>query len=68
MGAVYPYSGRIKGTWQHRFTMPGLAFWLHSGCLPAEFRLAPNLDENLEREMAMLIRTAKPSPGLLKTA
>jgi hypothetical protein len=31
LGAVFPYSNRVNGVWQHRFSMPGMASWLHLG-------------------------------------
>jgi hypothetical protein len=79
LGAIYPYSGRVSGTWQHRFGIPGLAFWLHLGNLPAVLKqlcaarsgvvcFADNLDETFERDMAKLVRTAKPSCSLSKIA
>jgi hypothetical protein len=75
IGVVFPYSGRANGVWQHRFSIPGMAFWLHIGrfrdALPALCAvrsgvvfLANTLGANLEREMGSLIRTAKPSPAL----
>ncbi len=75
LGAIYPYSGRVNGTWQHRFAIPGLAFWLHLGNLPAALKrfcavrfgivcFVPNLDETFEIDMAKLILTATPSHSL----
>ena len=75
LGAVFPYSGRANGVWQHRFSLPGMAFWLHLGRfrdgIPALCSvhsgivlLASDLDASFEREMGSLIRTAKPSPAL----
>jgi hypothetical protein len=29
LGAGFPYSNRVNGVWQHRFSIPGTAFWLH---------------------------------------
>ena len=75
LGAVFPYSNRVNGVWQHRFSMPGMAFWLHHGRfkdqLPALCAVrsgvichAAKLDDNYEREMGALIRSAKPSAAL----
>jgi hypothetical protein len=75
LGAVFPYSNRVNGVWQHRFSIPGMAFWLHLGRfrdqLPALCAVrsgvichVPRLDDNYEREMGALIRTAKPSARL----
>jgi hypothetical protein len=74
-GATFPYSGRVNGIWQHRFSLPGMAFWLHLGHfnnpLPALCAVhsgiicsANTLDDITERELGALIRTAKPSGSL----
>jgi hypothetical protein len=75
LGAVFPYSNRANGVWQHRFSIPGMAFWLHLGtfrdklpmfCAVREGMIfyANVLDANFEREMGSLIRTAKPTAAL----
>jgi hypothetical protein len=75
LGAIFPYSNRVNGVWQHRFSIPGMAFWLHLGRFRDQVPLfcairsgvifhAHALDENYEREMGALIRTAKPSAAL----
>jgi hypothetical protein len=74
-GATFPYSNRVNGIWQHRFSFPGMAFWLHLGrfkdSLPALCAAqsgiicyVQNLDNNYEREMLALMRTARPSAAL----
>lgn len=74
-GATFPYSNRVNGIWQHRLSLPGMAFWLHLGRfknpLPALCAVhsgiicyARTLDDNYEREMSALMRTATPSPTL----
>jgi hypothetical protein len=74
-GATFPYSNRVNGIWQHRFSLPGMAFWLHLGRfkdpLPAlcaahsgVICYARSLEENYEREMIALMRTATPSAAL----
>ena len=75
LGATFPYSNRVNGIWQHRFSLPGMAFWLHLGQfkdpLPALCAAhsgiicySRTLDENYEREMLPLMQTAKPSAAL----
>lgn len=75
LGAVFPYSNRVNGIWQHRFSIPGMAFWLHLGtfrdklpmfCAVREGMIfyAHVLDANFECEMGSLIRTAKPTAAL----
>lgn len=67
MSAIYPYSDRVRGVWQHRFAIPGMAFWLHLGRIPnAMFSmcaaragtlcLAKNLDDNLVLQGTRLFR------------
>lgn len=67
IGAIYPYGGgRVQGTRQYRFAIPGMAFWLHLGQLPEALRaacayhsgslcLAPDLNEMYVRDMGTLI-------------
>jgi hypothetical protein len=68
LAAVYPYSSRFQTARQHRFSIPGMAFWLHLGRLPAVLTqlcaanagvlcLAKNLDENMAREFRAILRT-----------
>lgn len=75
LAAVFPYSNRANGVWQHRFSMPGMAFWLHLGTFRDKLPMfcavrqgmifyAKVLDANYEREMGSLIRTAKPTTAL----
>ena len=75
LGAVFPYSNRANGVWQHRFSMAGMAFWLHLGTIRDKLPMfcavrqgmifyANALDANFEREMGSLIRTARPSAAL----
>ena len=66
-GAIYPYGGgRINGTRQYRFAIPGMAFWLHLGRITETLRvvcaynagslcLAPDLNEMYVRDMGALI-------------
>lgn len=67
VGAIYPYGGgRVQGTRQYRFAIPGIAFWLHLGQIPAPLRamcahhsatvcLTPDLNEMFVRDMGSLI-------------
>jgi hypothetical protein len=67
IGAIYPYGGgRVEGTRQYRFAIPGMAFWLHLGQIPDVMRavcayhsgvlcLAPDLNEMDVRDMGALI-------------
>jgi hypothetical protein len=72
VGATFPHSGRVLGTWQHRFSIPGLAFWMHNGYLPEPLRffcaaasrvlcLAPNLDATFIRDGITLMTKSDPS-------
>ncbi|MGH9655612.1 MAG: hypothetical protein ACRD6B_19375 [Bryobacteraceae bacterium] len=67
MSAIYPYSDRVQGVWQHRFAIPGMAFWLHLGRIPealytmcavraSALCLAKNLDDNLLVQGTRLFR------------
>jgi hypothetical protein len=77
LSATFPYSDRANGVRQHRFSLPGMAFWLHLGRIQEPLRYlcaahsgvicyTKTLDANYEREMGSLVRTAKPSTALLK--
>ena len=65
MSAVYPYSGRAGGMRQHRFSMPGMTFWLHLGRIPESLTaicaahsstlcLVPNLNETVVHDFLKL--------------
>lgn len=67
MSAIYPYSDRVQGVWQHRFAVPGMAFWLHLGRVSDAMSamcaaragmlcLAKNLDDNLVLQGMRLFR------------
>jgi len=75
VGAIFPFSNRVNGVWQHRFSIPGMAFWLHLGhfrdAIPAFCAVrsgvvfySDTLNDNFEREMGALMGTARPAPGL----
>jgi len=68
LAAAYPYSGRLEAVRQHRFSIPGIAFWLYLGRLPTAMTqlcaanvgvlcLAKNLDENMAREFQAVLLT-----------
>ena len=69
------FSNRFGGVWQHRFTFPGMAFWLHLGTFPRQLPAfcavrsgvvlyVKDLETNVEREMGSLIPTSKPLTAL----
>ncbi len=74
VGAIYPYGGdgRVQGTRQYRFAIPGMTFWLHLGHMSQTFHalsalqggvlcLASDLNEIFVQDMIPLVEKAKQS-------
>jgi len=73
VGAIYPYmAARVSGTRQFRFSIPGMAFWLHQGNLPEHLKefcahrtgricFVPDLNKIYLDEAMPMIANAKPS-------
>jgi hypothetical protein len=73
--SIFPYSGRSGSTRQHRFSIPGMTFWLHMGELPPSMSalcaatsrsicLVPDLDETFYREAKPMFDKAIPIGSL----